>query len=191
MFLGLDISSTSTGVALVEGLEVFRTYTLKIESKDSIERAVCQHRELDEILRGTNAPVINPKFAIIESYAFRARGRYKHMLYEAGTMLRYTLYNMQIPWMTINPSQLKKFATGSGRADKDAMIEAVTRLTDYVPENDDVADAIWLALAGQAIDCIGFKTPTPWLLDDVQLELVTKWIPDFVKEVVDEQFNIP
>lgn len=49
-------------------------------------------------------------------------------------------------------AHIKQFATGNGRADKDAMVRAVhIRISPaLVMETPDVADAIWIALYGQA-----------------------------------------
>jgi len=43
----------------------------------------------------------------------------------------------------VHTAKLKKFATGSGRANKDDMIDAARR-AGYGPQDDNEADAIWL-----------------------------------------------
>jgi len=42
------------------------------------------------------------------------------------------------------PSTIKKFATGNGHAKKPQMVEACRRLLRIEPEDDNVADALWI-----------------------------------------------
>lgn len=49
-----------------------------------------------------------------------------------------------IEMITITPSELKKFATGNGRASKEDMIEAARKFLGYEGDNDNEADALWL-----------------------------------------------
>ena len=46
----------------------------------------------------------------------------------------------------VHTSELKKFATGSGRADKEQMVCAAKRLTNRVPCDDNEADALLIGL---------------------------------------------
>jgi Holliday junction resolvasome RuvABC endonuclease subunit len=48
-----------------------------------------------------------------------------------------------IELMPVHTATLKKFATGSGKADKDAMI-AAARARGWTPQDDNEADALWL-----------------------------------------------
>ena len=54
----------------------------------------------------------------------------------------------QIPVTEYTPNQVKQAITGSGRADKRQMQEMITRLLhlDGIPEPDDAADALSIAL---------------------------------------------
>lgn len=51
-----------------------------------------------------------------------------------------------IPVVGIAPATIKKAVTGSGRADKNEMIDAI-RERGYLPEDDNVADAIGCAIS--------------------------------------------
>lgn len=44
----------------------------------------------------------------------------------------------------VNPSTLKKFATGNGKASKYDMVMACKNRYNFQPRNDDEADAFWL-----------------------------------------------
>ena len=182
MFLGLDVSSRATGVAFLEGTDVVESTCLRIKSKDSIKRAANQHYALDALVGR-----LKPSFAVIEGYAFLAKSAHKHMLYEAGTMIRFTLFVNQIPWMEINPSQLKKFATGNGRATKEEMIKAAGTLIGFKTEDDNIADAALLGYAGY---CLARSSVDDLPLNDTQLELVTTWIPTYQKKVVDVKADL-
>ena len=179
MLLGLDISSKATGVAFTSGAHVSTSICLRIPSDDSIARAVNQYRALDGMLKGAL-----PDFAIIEAYAFRARGRAKHMLYEAGTMCRYALYRRHIPYFVVNPSQLKKFATGFGNAPKPDMIVAAKELMGLETEDDNVADAALLGLIGHCVAYVQAAEAPVIKLNNVQLDIVSALIPSFEEKVL-------
>jgi Holliday junction resolvasome RuvABC endonuclease subunit len=152
---------------------------LRIPSDDSLARAANQYHSLDGMLKGAL-----PDFAIIEAYAFRARGRAKHMLYEAGTMLRFSLYSRHIPWFVVNPSQLKKFATGFGNAKKPDMIVAAKTLMNLDTDDDNVADAALLGLVGH---CVSFQAAgeTPMIeMNNVQLDIASALIPEYEEKVL-------
>jgi Holliday junction resolvasome RuvABC endonuclease subunit len=60
---------------------------------------------------------------------------------------RLVLARHKIPWAYVPVPTLKKYATGSGSADKHAMINAC-RDVGVEPKDDNEADAAWLRLAG-------------------------------------------
>ena len=53
-----------------------------------------------------------------------------------------------VPVALITPSALKRYATGSGVAGKDAMMLATARRFDWFTGGNDEADALWLAAIG-------------------------------------------
>ena len=61
----------------------------------------------------------------------------------------YHLDEMKTPWIEVAPTALKKFATGSGAAKKDAMkAAAIQHLGLDHDATDDEADALWLREVG-------------------------------------------
>jgi Holliday junction resolvasome RuvABC endonuclease subunit len=60
------------------------------------------------------------------------------------------LCRADVPFIYITPSSLKLFATGSGGADKQAMIDAAIEI-GASPKDDNQADAVWLGEIGLAI----------------------------------------
>lgn len=179
MLLGLDISSKATGVAFTSGAHVSTTTCLRIPMDDSLVRAAKQYHALDSLLKGAL-----PDFAIIEAYAFRARGRSKHMLYEAGTMCRFALYQRHVPWIVVNPSQLKKFATGYGNAPKPDMILAAKNLMGLETDDDNVADAALLGLVGHCVSYVECAEAPAIRLDNTQLDIVSALIPEYQEKVL-------
>jgi hypothetical protein len=59
-------------------------------------------------------------FVLIEDYAFAAKGRVFNLAENCG-LLKYLLYKEGYKFATIAPSVIKKFATGKGNANKEAM----------------------------------------------------------------------
>ena len=54
-----------------------------------------------------------------------------------------------VAFREIYPTSLKKWATGSGRADKALMRLCLKKRTGYDIDNDNIVDAFWLAIWGQ------------------------------------------
>lgn len=59
----------------------------------------------------------------LEGYAFGAHGRVFQIAENTG-ILKYKLYRLGIPVTVVPPTEVKKFATGKGNADKNQMYEA-------------------------------------------------------------------
>ena len=66
----------------------------------------------------------------IEGYAYGAKGRVFHIAENTG-VLKYKLFQANIPVEIISPSEVKKKATGKGNADKKAMHIAFMQETGY------------------------------------------------------------
>ena len=60
----------------------------------------------------------------IEGYSFGSKGRAVFQIAENCGILKYRLEYLNIPYETVVPSVVKKFATGKGNADKDTMYES-------------------------------------------------------------------
>lgn len=59
----------------------------------------------------------------LEGYAYSASGKVFQIAENTG-ILKYKLYELSIPVTIIPPTEVKKFATGKGNADKNAMYSA-------------------------------------------------------------------
>lgn len=147
--LGIDPSSTSTGLARPDGsVRLVRLSSLSKGSKvgvrmGRIARIVSEVRS--EIERAGGLDLV-----AIEGYSygstFGAIGQA-----ELGGILRWELWQQSIVVVELAPKTLKKFATDDGRATKTAMVIAARERLGYETVSDDEADAIWLRAAGLAL----------------------------------------
>lgn len=136
---GLDISTSRTGLATPDG----RTHSIT-PRHGADERG----RRLGEIKTGIErafrlAPPM-PDVVLIESYALASKGIQSTItLAEVGGVIRDRLTELDIAYIEITPSRLKRYATGNGNADKERMLDAALGAGGH-PRNHDEADAWWL-----------------------------------------------
>ena len=62
----------------------------------------------------------------LEGYSMGSKGKVFHIAENTG-VLKYKIYNAGVPLEIIPPTSLKKFATGKGNSDKDAMHQKFMR----------------------------------------------------------------
>lgn len=141
--VGVDASTKSFGLALADG--TLTTIAVKAGAKDPARR-------LDEIetrfVRELRMRPPLPDVVVIEAYADHSIGiRSTIALAELGGVIRLALYRLDVPYVTLQNSALKRYATGNGRAEKPAMIAAAQDLGATV-RNDDEADAFLLRHVG-------------------------------------------
>lgn len=135
-FAAFDLSLASTGAAWTDGpLIATQTISLRLTGP---ERLVAIRNLTVEIARASNADLV-----CIEGYAF-GRPNQAHQLGELGGAVRVGLYEAQIPWVAVPPATVKKLATGTGGAKKDAVLAAAVRRLGYLGDSGDEADARWL-----------------------------------------------
>lgn len=154
LYLGLDQSYTSSGYCMIdENQEIvdFGTFT-SLKGLDVYDRAQqITNFIIDKIIEHGGVEVIN-----LEGLAFGMRGNATRdlagLLFTIITTIRTRTENIECN--VIAPTSLKKFATGSGKADKTAMVAAVPPeiLKCFTDKNykkttglRDIVDAYWLA----------------------------------------------
>jgi Holliday junction resolvasome RuvABC endonuclease subunit len=131
--LGLDVSLTSTGVALPNG----RTLVICPPRLRPVPERL--DHLLNEVRRLVAAHA--PQVCAIEGYSLGGlRGIAPVRLAEAGGLVRWALWRRGVPVVDVPPSTLKVYAVGHGHAEKAQMVDAVQR---YAPDvvYDDQADA--------------------------------------------------
>lgn len=134
---GADLSMTATG--LVYGDGVFMPQTIKTKGTKDVRLVFIK----DEVV----AYAHDSALVLIEGFlnkSFSAgitgmvHGAVRSGLIEAG-----------LPYATFPPTSLKKYATGSGNADKTAMALAAYKRGDVEFSNDNECDAWWLWVAAR------------------------------------------
>jgi hypothetical protein len=148
--LSLDLSITATGVCLPDGT----TRTIKTNAKTGDRRLVHIVNEVgialsegpDGIGDGVDLVVIEEAPPGLKGPAIKAI----HMVHGA---VRLRLLDFDTPYVLINPTTLKGYATGSTSADKTAMAMAAYKRTGREFPDDNQVDAAWLRWAG--LDLLG------------------------------------
>lgn len=132
--VGLDLSLTSTGVALSNGTHV-------IKGKGTGPGRLSGLR-LD-IMELVDSSGQNP-LVVIEGYSFAQRNSNAHSMGELGGVIKLALYEEDIATVLVPPTVRAKFATGRGNASKSEVVSAVSARTKIVwegPGADDQCDA--------------------------------------------------
>jgi crossover junction endodeoxyribonuclease RuvC len=142
IIVGLDLSLTSTGVAICTS-ETEEVYTLKKSKHTGVKRLI----ELRETIREI---VTDADMVVVENYAFGARNQ-AHQAGELGGVVKVMLHEMGKKWILVAPTQLKKFVAGGGRRTKELIIMQVYKRWGVECFTSDEADAFTLAKIGQAL----------------------------------------
>ncbi|GAA2346584.1 hypothetical protein [Dactylosporangium salmoneum] len=141
---GLDFSLTSTGVAGNTGWADTLKPPAKLRGHDRmawlLERVADHCRGVDLVV------VEGPSYG--NQGAQRQSGHHER----AGLwwMATHALWKAGIPVAVAPPASVKKFATGSGNAAKDAMVLAAARRFPWFDGDNNACDALWLCAAGAA-----------------------------------------
>lgn len=170
--VGLDLSLTSTGIALGDDwTDAF------VSKKKGMER-------LDEILdriQGTVCWLPTP-YVVVEGYAFARRANYAFSLGELGGLVKYWCWKNDIPVVEVPPTLRAKFATGRGNANKSEVVSAIsarTGMTFAGSGADDMVDAwILLEMGKQHFNQSDRSWPQQHMEALKKVEWVDEW-PDF------------
>jgi Holliday junction resolvasome RuvABC endonuclease subunit len=135
--VALDVSLNSTGYAHQNGVGVIVPPRGKDRGMARIHYV--RSRILDLVI-----PDVAADLVVIEGYAFGAQGQGIYDRAELGGVIRYALWDMNIPYVEISPASLKQYATGKGNAKKEVVLAEAIRRLDYKGTSNDEADALWL-----------------------------------------------
>lgn len=116
--IGLDLSLTSTGLAH-GGL----TMSLQPKTK-GMERLHFITSTVMQVCGRYADPLV-----VVEGYSFSSRNSHAHALGELGGIVRYHLWQAQVPYVDVPPTCRAKFATGKGNAGKAEVVSAVSSRT--------------------------------------------------------------
>ena len=158
LFVGLDLSLTSTGVAFV-----WRTKTDTVRLHHMVRKTPKDIKGADRLrwirdaLMGDVAihmgvlaedmPTNHQTLIMIEGYAAQAKWR-AHQIGELGGVMRVAMLEADVPFLAIAPTVLKKFVTGKGNAPKSVVMKYLLSYFKIDVDEDDAADATGLALMG-------------------------------------------
>lgn len=137
--VGLDLSLTATGVAEQRG----EVTTIRSRRPGDLR--------LQELRDRVGIIAAGAQLAVIEDLPTHAHAAgITGMVHGA---IRVRLMDLRVPYVTVPPATLKKYATGRGNADKTAMAIALLRRFDLEFRDDNQVDAFWLRAMG--LDALG------------------------------------
>lgn len=137
-FLGIDQSLTGTGLCVLsDGGALVASAQVSTDDLRDGERLVFIKRAVAALLPGV-------EFATLEGYSYNSTG-HVFELGEIGGVMKTLLVESGISYISVPPILVKKFATGSTHADKDKMLEAALAQGHNFGEDDNQADAFFLA----------------------------------------------
>lgn len=135
--LGLDLSITATGLAhTVEGSVC--THTIRTREKDQDRRLIQIQNEIREYAAGAD-------LCLIEAPTPRSPSSVTSGMVQGAA--RIVLLELGIPYGTLMPASLKKYATGKGTGDKIPMAIAALKRAGLEFPNDNECDGFWLWVA--------------------------------------------
>lgn len=171
--LGVDLSLTSTGLALIDEDEVIETTAVKTNADEDWD--VRRKRIRGEVLRlGEEAELI-----ALENYSYGSVFA-KEIAGELGGINRLALIEQHEgrEILLIAPTQVKKFVALHGRAPKEDVQEEIEKYYDVELDTDDESDA--LGLAQTALNVFKYKVGavSEDELEDEQVEVIEKILED-------------
>ena len=142
--IGLDLSITATGICLPDGT----TETIKTNAKDGDRRLQHIVDRVGTALSGDPWGDDTFDLAVMEEAPPGLKGPAIKAIHMVHGAVRLRLIEFGIPYVVINPTTLKAYATGSTSADKTAMAMAAYKRTGREFGDDNQCDAWWLRAAG-------------------------------------------
>jgi len=165
--VGVDPSLTDTGVAelVVTPDDHWTLFTWSFKSSGRRGDGLrTRNDRLRDITSNVRMYASHADLVVIENPAYGSRVGSMHDRSGLWWSLVRSFLMAELPVVTVEPTKLKLFATGSGRAKKQDMIaSAQLNWGDYKrADNDNVADAVHLATMGAAL----LDLPLPFTLTD-------------------------
>jgi crossover junction endodeoxyribonuclease RuvC len=149
--MGVD-PSTYTGIIVLDGDTVVCRKVINFPEVEGYKRLQLIAREFMRLVR-----MNTPRHIFIEQQIFG--GKFNHAVQgQISALLRMSLFEYGEPWYDVTPTTLKKWATGSGKADKKQMKSAVLAKWGFDSKSDDEVDAYAIARLGQFV--VGSPSPT-------------------------------
>lgn len=144
-FVGVDQSLNATGICVISDEGAVRTL-LTVEHKTGGASDV----KLLSIRRAVISALSECRFAALEGYSYDSVHRAFDLGEVAGTV-KVALLEHAVSYVVVPPVTLKLFATGTAHAPKEDMIAAAKALDVDPGEDDNQADALFLARVARAM----------------------------------------
>jgi len=172
MILGIDPSLTGTGVVALEDGKIINQQLIKTKpTKGSLAELQRLIKIVDSIEYG------EAELAVIEGLAFMSRNTTSLVqLSGLNYMIRHKLYKLNIPFLIVPPTSLKKFITSKGNAPKECMLMDIFKRYGEEFRDNNLADAFSLAVLGDAVINPSDKTKV------YQQEVLDKLETNVIKE---------
>lgn len=156
--MGVDPSSTCTGVSLPGAGTMALKPPARLKGDDRLYSLA--------VKVGEAAVRFQVELAVIEDLAGLYKGEAARVIPMLHGMIRMELKRLGVVYMPVNPTTLKRFATGSASADKTAMALAALKRLGREYATSDECDADWLRIAGRTVYGWGESLgdgPADWL----------------------------
>lgn len=150
--LGVDLSMTGTGVALLDDGEML--YSKTIKSKKDGDTPTDELRRLVKITEEVMVHVDEwdeIDVVVLEGIAFMAKSTALAQLSGLTYMVRAEIDKRNIPFLIVAPTTLKKFITGKGNSPKDIMMLETYKMYGESILDNNACDAYALAQVGLAV----------------------------------------
>lgn len=149
---GLDMSLTSTGYCMLSSsnvnLKTIKTSSVNKSNFDNdLERMNYIVETVLSNINGVNLVCIEDYFVPTNKMQMGSAIK----LVSLGTLMRMALYKLNIPFVVVSPSQIKKYATGKGNCQKNKILREVYKKWDIDAKDDNQADAYVLARIADGI----------------------------------------
>lgn len=142
--LALDLSITATGMCLPDGT----TRTIKTKATDGDRRLQHIVDQVGLALGDTTDSLDACDLVVMEEAPPGLKGPAIKAIHMVHGAVRLRLIDFGTPYVVINPTTLKGYATGSTSADKTAMAMAAYKRAGREFADDNQCDAAWLRWAG-------------------------------------------
>ena len=147
--IGLDLSLTATGAAIwTDG--VLSLITLESPHPGGLERLDWIYSHVRELCRGAEV-------VVMEGLSFGSNMPSAQERAGLWWMVARALWKAGIRMQAVAPTQLKKFCTGKGSAEKSLILREVFRRWGVVADDDNQADAAVLMRVGLVL--VGVTEP--------------------------------
>lgn len=134
--LALDLSLKNSGVCYLKNDGTLIYYTF---SPNTGRELFQLYEHLYNLIKSNNF-----KYVVKEGVAGAGPGWCMSRLHQVDGIARLVCQQLNIPLLQIASSSMKKMVTGKGRCSKQEVIDAVSKLYDAYPSDDNQADAIGL-----------------------------------------------